>query len=144
MTTDRTFTAIAAARTTIDELVEEREQKVDARNARIARLYKAGVSGDTLADVGGITSSYVRKLADTTRKERGADREELTDSDHVHLSWVRTVVASIESLDKAIASERSKRNRIILSAVANGTSHQELAEAAGVGRSWVSRLVNES
>lgn len=144
MTTDRTFTAIAAARATIDELVEEREQKVEARNARIARLYKAGLSGDTLADVGGITASYVRKLADTTRKERGSDRKELTDSDHVHLSWVRTVVASIESLDAAIAAERSKRNQVILAAAADGLPHQELAEAAGVGRSWVTRLVNES
>lgn len=134
---------IAEKRESLTAINEEREEKIAARNARILSLYRSGVPSARIAEAASITASYVRKLASDAEAERGPDRP-VTDADEVNLEWLRRLIRTIGMIDRRIAEVHDSRNGAILAAAAEGVSHQVLAETAGVGRSRVSRLVNES
>lgn len=134
---------IADKRESLAAINEEREEKIAARNARIVSLYRSGVPAARISEAASMTASYVRKLASDAGVEREPDRP-VTDADEVNLEWLRRLLHTIGVIDNRIAVVHESRNSAILAAAAEGVPHQVLAKTAGVGRSRVSRLINES
>ena len=90
-----------------------------------------------------MTPASVRKISGQQGVARG-DARAVTEADEVNLEWLRRLLLAVDKLDAKIAAAHDARNAAILAASADGVPHQTIANAAGIGRARVSRLVSEA
>ena len=134
---------VAARREDLAALEEERAEKIAARNSRMMSLYASGVPTARIAEAASMTPASVRKISGQQGVARG-DARAVTEADEVNLEWLRRLLLAVDKLDAQIAAAHDARNAAILAASADGVPHQTIANAAGIGRARVSRLVSEA
>lgn len=134
---------ISESRIIIDALEEERAEKMQARNARLLRMFASGIPTARLATATGMTESSVRKIAALNNAQREEVRE-VRDGDEVNLDWLHRLRATIDNIDARIAAAHEDRNASIIAASREGIFHSIIADVAGVGRPRIARIVNEA
>lgn len=134
---------ISESRAVIDALEEERAEKIQARNARLLRMFASGIPTARLATATGMTESSVRKIAALNSAQREEVRE-VRDGDEVNLDWLHRLRATVDNIDARIAAAHEDRNASIIAASREGIFHSIIADVAGVGRPRIARIVNEA
>lgn len=135
--------AISESRAVIDALDAEREEKIQARNDRLLRLFASGVPTARLAAATNMTESSVRKIATLNGVRRAGVREVLA-GDEVNLDWLRRLRTTVDGIDARIAAAHADRDAAVIAASREGTPQTTIADVAGVGRSRISRIINEA